>query len=61
MLTGIILLLAGLLIALYPPLLSIIVAAVLMSLGLLIAMSAWYHRKLRRSGENPIIDIILRY
>ena len=34
MLTGIVLLLAGILIALYPPLLSIIVASVLIALGL---------------------------
>ena len=37
--TGIVLLLAGILIALYPPLLSIIVAIVLIALGLLLAVS----------------------
>ncbi|MGB1447105.1 MAG: hypothetical protein ACPG76_05725 [Arenicellales bacterium] len=59
MLTGIVLLLAGILIALYPPLLAIIVASVLIALGLLLAVSAWYHR--RRGGDNPIIELILRY
>ena len=58
MLTGIVLLLAGILIALYPPLLSIIVASVL---GLLLAVSAWYHHRPRRGGDNPIIELILRY
>jgi uncharacterized membrane protein HdeD (DUF308 family) len=61
MLTGIVLLLAGILIALYPPLLSIIVASVLIALGLLLALSAWYHRERRRGGDNPIIELILRY
>jgi len=61
MLTGIVLLLAGILIALYPPLLSIIVASVLIALGLLLAVSAWYHRRRRRGGDNPIIELILRY
>ena len=61
MLTGIVLLLAGILIALYPPLLSIIVASVLIALGLLLAVSAWYHRRRHRGGDNPIIELILRY
>ena len=61
MLTGIVLLLAGILIALYPPLLAFIVASVLIALGLLLAVSAWYPRKRRREGDNPIIELILRY
>ena len=61
MLTGIVLLLAGILIALYPPLLSIIIASILIALGLLLVVSAWYHRKLQRRGGNPIIELILRY
>lgn len=40
MLTGIVLLLAGILIALYPPLLAIIMASMLIALGLLMAVSA---------------------
>ena len=60
MLTEIILIVAGLLIALYPPL-SLIVATVLMLFGVLVLMSAYYHRKLQRQGDNPIIELILRY
>ena len=48
MLTGIVLLLAGILIALYPRLLAFIVASVLIALGLLLDVSAWYPRKRRR-------------
>ena len=40
MLTGIVLLPAGILIALYPPLLAIIMASMLIALGLLMAVSA---------------------
>ena len=61
MLTGIVLLLAGISIALYPPLRFIIVASILIALGLLPVVSAWYHRKLQRRGGNPIIELILRY
>ena len=61
MLTGIVLLLAGILIALYPLLLSIIVASVLIALGLPLAVSAWHHRRRRRGRDNPIIELILRY
>ena len=61
MLTEIILIVAGLLIALYPPLLSLIVATVLILFGVLVLMSAYYHRKLQRQGDNPIIELILRY
>ena len=61
MLTGIVLLLAGISIALYPPLRFIIVASILIALGLLLVVSAWYHRKLQRRGDNPVIELILRY
>ena len=61
MLTGIVVLLAGILIALYPPLLSIIIASILIALGLLPVVSAWYHRELQRRADNPVIELILRY
>ncbi len=60
MLTGIILIVAGLLIALYPPL-SLIVAGVLTLFGVLVLMSAHYHHKLQRQGDNPITELILPY
>lgn len=60
MLTGIILIVAGLLIAIYPPLLSLIVAFVLMALGVMVLLMAYYHRKLDRHEENPVVDIIFR-
>lgn len=60
MLTGIILVIAGLLIAIYPPLLSLIVAALLVALGVMVLLMAYYHRKLGRREENPVVDVIFR-
>ena len=60
MLTEIILIVAGLLIALYPPL-SLIVAGGLTLFGVLVLMSAHYHHKLQRQGDNPITELILPY
>ncbi len=60
MLTGIVLIIAGLLIAIYPPLLSLIIAAFLIMFGLFITLAAYHHRKLARKFDNPTIDLILR-
>ena len=61
MVIGIVLLLAGILIAFYPPLLSIIVTSILIALRLLLVVSTWYHRELQRWADNPVIELILRY
>lgn len=61
MLAGIILVFAGLLIAIYPPLLSLIVACLLILLGAFVISSAYYHRKLAKRSENPVVDLIFRF
>ncbi|OUU57170.1 MAG: hypothetical protein CBC21_06905 [Proteobacteria bacterium TMED61] len=58
MVIGIVLLLAGILIAFYPPLLSIIVTSILIALRLLLVVSAWYHRELQRRADNPVMELI---
>ena len=58
---GIALIAVGLLFALHPPLLAIVVACVLVLLGSLILVSAVYHRQLNRRGYNRLIKLILRY
>jgi len=60
MLTGFILIVAGLLIAIYPPLLSFVFAAFLILFGLFILLAAYHHRKLAKRFDNPTIDFILR-
>jgi len=61
MLAGIVLILAGLLIAIYPPLLAWVVAAILIAMGVLVLTSAYYHRKYARHADNPVVELIFRY
>ncbi len=61
MLAGAILIIAGILIAVFPQLLSIIVAMLLIFSGVLTLAVAYYDRKLRRRSGNPAIEFILRF
>jgi Flp pilus assembly protein TadB len=61
MFTGILLIIAGVLIAIYPPLLAWVVALFLITLGVLVATTAHYHRKYERRMDNPVIEFIFRY
>ena len=61
MVAGIVLIVAGLLIALYPPLLSIIVAALLILLGIALVTIAYYDRKMRKRHDNPVIEMFFRF
>ena len=60
MLGGIILIIAGVLIALYPPLLSIIVAILLIFLGGIVVAIAYHNRKLQRHFDNPVVELFFR-
>jgi uncharacterized membrane protein HdeD (DUF308 family) len=61
MVAGLVLIIAGFLIAVYPPLLSIIVAALLIFLGATTMVAAYFDRKLSRRHENPVIELFLRF
>ena len=61
MIAGIVLILAGVLLIIFPPLLSIIVAAVLMIAGVMVLSIANYNRRHRRHYENPTIELFFRY
>lgn len=61
MTAGIVLILAGILLIVYPPLLSIIVAAFLIVTGVMVFSVARYNRRHARHFENPTIDIFFRY
>lgn len=61
MLVGILFFVAGVLILLYPPLLSVIVACMLMFLGISIAFSCYYFRKQQRRFDNPYMDFFIRF
>ena len=61
MLGGIILIISGLLIAIFPQLLSIIVATLLMISGMLTLMVAYQNRQLNREFGNPITRVFFRF
>jgi hypothetical protein len=60
MLAGVILLVSGLLIAIYPPLLSLIVALLLMASGLITLLIAYQNRRLPPEFQNPILRVFFR-
>ena len=61
MVTGIVLILAGVLLVIYPPLLSIIVAAFLIVTGALVISVARWNRKYQRHFDNPTVELFFRY
>jgi uncharacterized membrane protein HdeD (DUF308 family) len=61
MVTGIVLILAGILLVLYPPLLAIIVATFLIVTGVLVISVARYNRKYQRHFDNPTVEFFFRY
>ncbi|MBT8112105.1 MAG: hypothetical protein KJO47_00360 [Gammaproteobacteria bacterium] len=44
----------------YPLLLSIIVAALLILLGVIVVSIAYHNRKLRRHFDNPVVELFFR-
>jgi len=61
MIAGIILIVCGLLIAFYPPLLSIIVALVLISVGIVTTMVAYSFRRQGTQRNSEVIEFIFRH
>lgn len=59
MIAGIILILAGILIAIYPPLLSLIIAFVMIFTGVFLIYLSYYYRKNSRKFEDPFINFFL--
>jgi hypothetical protein len=60
MLLGIILILSGVLIALYPPLLSLIAATVLIFSGIFILTVSYRFKKTAREFKDPFLDFFMR-
>jgi len=61
MAAGIVLIVAGTLIAVYPPLLALVVATGLIVLGVALMSIAYYNRKLQKHFENPVVELFLRF
>lgn len=60
MLLGIILIICGVLIAIYPPLLSLVVAALLVSLGTIVLVMAYRYKKMSKSFDDPFLDFFMK-
>ena len=60
MIFGIILIICGILIALYPPLLSLVVAVLLVSAGALLVIMSYRYKKMARRFEDPFLDFFMK-
>lgn len=58
---GILLIIAGILIAIYPPLLSIIVASILIIMGITVTMIGYRFKKMQKRFDDPFVDFFFRY
>lgn len=61
MVAGLIFILAGILIAIYPPLLSIIVACILALIGIGLLSISYRYKKMSKHFENPWLDFFIRF
>ena len=60
MLLGIILIVCGILIAVYPPLLSLVVATLFISAGIITLIAGYRYKKMAKKFEDPFIDFFMR-
>lgn len=61
MLIGCLFILGGILIAVFPQLLSLIVALFLIMVGIYILLISYYYKKIARNTDNPFLDFIFRF
>ena len=61
MLLGIIFIVAGILIAIYPQLLSLIVAGVLIFIGIILISIRQHYKKISKRIDNPFVDFFIRF
>ena len=60
MVLGVIFVIAGILIAVYPPLLSLIVAAILIMAGVFFLYLGYYYKKASKRFEDPFMNFFFR-
>jgi UPF0716 family protein affecting phage T7 exclusion len=61
MITGIVMILTGILLVIYPPLLSIVVAVFMIFAGAVVISIAYHERRLQRHYSNPTIEFFFRH
>jgi Flp pilus assembly protein TadB len=60
MVLGTVLIFCGLMIAIYPPLLSIIVAVLLLILGSFIFVMSYRYKKMAKKYDDPFLDFFMK-
>lgn len=58
---GIIFIVVGILIAALPKLLSIIVAAFLIMIGVTLASMSYHFKKIQKETDNPFVDFFIKF
>ena len=58
---GIIFIVVGILIAAFPKLLSIIVAAFLIMIGVTLASMSYHFKKIQKETDNPFVDFFIKF
>ena len=61
MLLGIMFILAGILIAVYPPLLSLVVAGILILIGISLISISYHYKRMSKHVDNPLVDFFIRF
>ncbi len=61
MLLGIMFLLAGILIAIYPPLLSFVVAGMLIFIGISLISISYHYKRMSKHVDNPFVNFFIRF
>ena len=61
MIIGILFIIAGIMIAVYPPLLSLIVASLLIVIGLTILMASLHYKRMARQFDDPFLNFFIRF
>jgi Flp pilus assembly protein TadB len=61
MITGILLIVCGMMIVLYPPLLSIVVGALIISAGSILCVISYRYKKMSRRIEDPFLDFFVKF
>ncbi len=61
MIVGIVFIIAGLLIAIYPPLLSLIVASVMIFTGISFLVIGYHYKKMKKTMGNPFMDFLIKF
>lgn len=61
MIIGVIFLIAGILIAIYPMLLSLIVASMLIFIGVFVIAVNYHYKRMSKRFDDPFMDFFIRF